>query len=459
MGEALMSARILIVDDLAPNLHLLEVKLTAQYYDVVTAMSGKQALKLANSEKFDLVLLDAMMPGLNGFEVCKRLKSNPATWHIPVVMVTALEETRDRIRGLEAGADDFITKPIDDFNLLARVKSLLRLKMVTDQLLSHTGHTTENSRPMLEYLDNRKGRILVLDDHERKLEKTAAPLREHHEIILETDPKQAVEFVNTQIDLVIVSLVSTKFDGLRFCARMRSDAVTRDIPILAIGNPEAEAVLVRAYDIGINDTLMRPIEDQELKARVNTQLKRKFYADSLKENFNESLEMVVTDPMTGLGNRRFFDRSVAPLFDQLNQSGQVFSLVIFDVDHFKRVNDILGHDVGDIVLKEVAARLASNMRAVDVVSRYGGEEFLIAMPDTTEAAAIMAADRVRALIGGTAIMVGEQAFSITVSAGVSEAKKGDKFRDVFKRADNALYRAKQSGRNQVCRAGKANIAA
>jgi len=454
-----MSARILIVDDLAPNLHLLEVKLSAQYYDVVTAMSGEQALKLAESEKFDLILLDAMMPGLNGFEVCKRLKSNPNTWHIPVVMVTALEETRDRIRGLEAGADDFVTKPIDDFNLLARVRSLLRLKMVTDQLLSHTGHTMENSRPMLEILDNRKGRILIVDDHILKLEKIAEPLRGTHEVILETDPKQAIDSINKKIDLVIVSLVSTKFDGLRFCARLRSDAVTRDIPILAIGDPEAEATLVRAYDIGINDTLMRPIEAQELQARVNTQLKRKFYADSLKENFNESLEMVVTDPMTGLGNRRHFDRSVAPLFDELNENGQVFSLVIFDVDHFKRVNDILGHDVGDIVLKEVAARLASNMRSIDVVSRYGGEEFLIAMPDTDLEAAVVAADRIRSLIGGTPITVGDQAFSIAVSAGVAEAGKGDKFRDVFRRADGALYSAKQAGRNQVRGVQKKNIAA
>lgn len=454
-----MSARILIVDDLAPNLHLLEVKLAAQYYDVVTAMSGKQALKLAEREKFDLILLDAMMPGLNGFEVCKRLKSNPVTWHIPVVMVTALEETRDRIRGLEAGADDFITKPIDDFNLLARVKSLLRLKMVTDQLLSHTGQSVENSKPVLELLDRRKGRILVLDDHERKLEKTARPLRGDHELILETDPKRAVEIIGGNVDLVIVSLVSSKFDGLRFCARLRSDAKTRNIPILAIGDLDAEAVMVRAYDIGINDTLMRPIEDQELKARVSTQLKRKFYADSLKENFNESLEMVVTDPMTGLGNRRHFDRSVAPLFDQFNQTGQVFSLVIFDVDHFKRVNDILGHDIGDIVLKEVAARLASNLRCIDVISRYGGEEFLIAMPDTGQEAAIIAADRIRSLIGGTPITVGDQAFSISVSAGVAGVQDGDKFSSLFKRADTALYAAKQQGRNQVRGAGQKNIAA
>ncbi len=454
-----MSARILIVDDLAPNLRLLEVKLSAQYYDVTTAMSGKKALELATKQDFDLILLDALMPGLNGFEVCTRLKKNPATWHIPVIMVTALEETKDRIRGLEAGADDFITKPIDDFNLLTRVKSLLRLKMVTDQLLSHTGYTLENSRPVLEHLDNRPGRILLVDEHVRNLEKLASPLRTRHEVILETDPKQAIEKAAHKVDLVVVSLVAEKFDGLRLCARLRSEAQTRDLPILAIGRPEEEAILVRAYDIGINDTLMRPIEDQELMARVNTQLKRKFYADTLKNNFNESLEMVVTDPMTGLGNRRYFDRSIAPLFEQLNEHETPFCVIVFDVDRFKRVNDILGHDTGDIVLKEVAARLASNMRSVDIVSRYGGEEFLIAMPATTESEAVKAADRVRALISGTPVTIGDQAFSISVSAGVAEAHKGDRLRDVFKRADAALYRAKMGGRNRVVAASDKDKAA
>ncbi|PHR56986.1 MAG: PleD family two-component system response regulator [Robiginitomaculum sp.] len=444
-----MSARILIVDDLAPNLHLLEVKLAAQYYDVITSLSGTEALKIAETEKLDLILLDAMMPGLNGFETCKRLKSNPKTWHIPVIMVTALEESKDRIRGLNAGADDFITKPIDDFNLMARVKSLLRLKMVTDQLLSHTGNSIEQSRPILDLLDKRSGRILIVDDHMRKLEKLAEPLQALHEIHLETDPQLALDKAVQNMDLVIIDLTSGKFDGLRLCARMRSEAKTRDIPILAIGNHEEQAKLVRAYDIGINDTLMRPVERQELVARVNTQLKRKFYADSLKNDFNESLEMVVTDPLTGLGNRRYFDRSIAPLFDQLEESGTPFSIIVFDVDHFKRVNDILGHDTGDIVLQEIAARLASNMRSVDIVSRYGGEEFVVAMPESDLQAAMVAADRVRALVGGTPIHVDGQAFSVSVSAGIGEVMPGEKFRDVFKRADSALYKAKQNGRNRV----------
>ena len=454
-----MSARILIVDDLAPNLRLLETKLSAYYYDVVTTLSGKKALALAVSETPDLILLDAMMPEMDGFEVCKALKNNPATWHIPVIMVTALEETRDRIRGLEAGADDFITKPIDDFNLMARVKSLLRLKMVTDQLLSHSGHSLENSRPILEHLKKRRGRVLVVDDHERNLEKMSDFLEESHDIVTETDPKNAIVLSAKQIDLIVVSLVSKGFDGLRLCARLRSDIRTRDVPILAIGDADEEAKLVRAYEIGINDTLLWPVDSQELKARVNTQLKRKFYADSLKENFNESLEMVVTDPLTGLGNRRYFDKSIAPLFDQFSESGTGFCFVIYDIDHFKRVNDILGHDTGDIVLQEVAARLASNMRAVDVVSRYGGEEFIIAMPETDETAAIIAADRVRALLGGTPIYVDGQAFSISVSAGVAQVQDGDKFRDLFKRADMALYKAKLAGRNMVLGASNTQKAA
>jgi len=444
-----MSARILVVDDLAPNLHLLEVKLQAEYYDVLTAKSGHQALEIANNEKLDLILMDAMMPGMNGFEACEKLKQNPETWHIPVIMVTALEETKDRIRGLEAGADDFVTKPIDDFNLMARVRSLLRLKMVTDQLLSHTGHTRSNSRPLLERIDRKTANILLVEDHKLRAEKISAPLEKTHKVIVESDPVKVLRRAKTGVDLIIVSLVSDGFDGLRVCASLRFNEASRETPILVVGDPEDEPRLIRAYDIGINDTLMRPIELQEMQARVSTLLRRKFYADSLRENFNENLEMVVADPLTGLGNRRYFDRAIDPFFGTLEEAGEPFSIMVFDIDHFKRVNDILGHDMGDQILKEVATRIVTHMRAVDVVSRYGGEEFMIAMPKTTEGEALIAADRVRSLIAGTPIYVDGQALHITTSAGVAEVKKGEDLRDVFKRADNALYKAKQAGRNKV----------
>ena len=444
-----MSARILIVDDLAPNRNLLDVKLSAEYYDTVTAESGEEALEIVQKEKVDLILMDAMMPGIDGFEACSRLKRNSETYHIPVIMVTALEETKDRIRGLEAGADDFITKPIDDFNLMARVRSLLRLKMVTDQLLSHSGHAVPDCRPMLEKIENRQGHILLIEDSETRSKKIIEQLKGLHTVTGLIDPRDAIERNKSKCDLIIVSLVSKSFDGLRICASLRYDQHSKDIPILVIGNAEEENKFVRAYDLGVNDTLIRPIDKQELIARVNTQLRRKFYADALRENFNENLEMVVADPLTGLGNRRYFDRSVQPLFDGVEQRKETFSIIVFDIDHFKRVNDILGHDVGDEILKEIAARLATNMRAIDIVSRYGGEEFMVAMPGITEMEAFHAADRVRALIGGTPVSVDGEALQITTSAGVAQVRPGEKLRDVFKRADDALYKAKQQGRNQV----------
>ena len=444
-----MAARILVVDDLAPNLNLLEVKLQAEYYNVVTARSGEEAVKMALKEPLDLILMDAMMPGIGGFEACKQIKENPKTWHVPIIMVTALEETKDRIAGLEAGADDFITKPIDDFNLMARVRSLLRLKMVTDQLLSHTGHTIQNSRSMLDSINRRSGNILLVEDSELRAKRVTEPLKSLHNVVIETDPVSAIRRAKAGIDMVIVSLVSKNFDGLRVCASLRFNEENQETPILAIGDPEDEARLVRAYDIGVNDTLMRPIEQQEMLARVNTIMRRKFYADNLRDNFNENLEMVISDPLTGLGNRRYFDRAIHPLMDALDTQNEAFSIMIFDIDHFKRVNDILGHDMGDQILKEIAARLVTNMRAVDIVSRYGGEEFMIAMPSTTQSEAVLAADRVRELIAGTPIYVDGQALQITTSAGVAEVQKGEELRDVFRRADDALYKAKQAGRNKV----------
>lgn len=444
-----MSARILVVDDLAPNVNLLQVKLQAEYYDVLTARSGFEALEVAQTERLDLILMDAMMPGMDGFEACKRIKSNPETWHVPVIMVTALEETKDRIRGLEAGADDFVTKPIDDFNLMARVRSLLRLKMVTDQLLSHTGHTISNSRSLLETIETQKGKILLVEDHDLHAEKVAKPLRDRHHVIIEKDPVKAIRIAKSGVDAIIVSLVSTGFDGLRVCASLKFNEESRDVPVLVIGDPDDENRFIRAYDIGINDTVMRPVEIQELKARVQTLLRRKFYADSLRDNFNENLEMVVADPLTSLGNRRYFDRAIEPFFDALETRSTPFSIMIFDIDHFKRVNDILGHDMGDQILKEIAARLVTNMRAIDIVARYGGEEFMIAMPDTNAEDALSAADRVRGLIAGTPVYVDGEALQITTSVGVAEVESGEGLRDVFKRADDALYKAKQAGRNKA----------
>ncbi len=163
-----MTARILVVDDILPNLKLLEARLSAEYYDVLTAMSGAEAIPICQQGLCDIVLTDVMMPGMDGFELCRRLKADPATAHIPVVIVTALNQPSDRLKGLDAGADDFLTKPVDEVALVARVRSLARLKAVTDELRirAMTSRGLGVPDPLAEAAadDGLGGTVLLVDD-------------------------------------------------------------------------------------------------------------------------------------------------------------------------------------------------------------------------------------------------------------------------------------------------------
>src|ERR1700731_4079844 len=178
-----MSARILVVDDVPTNLKLLEVRLSAEYFEVILASNGAQALEICERGQCDIVLLDVMMPGMDGFEVARRIKSNPATHHIPVVMVTALDQPADRVRGLDAGADDFLTKPIDEVALIARVRSLARLKVVIDELRSRAVTTlAPNLNEAIFAMsgdDGRRGRVLLIDDRPGAAERIIQALRPH----------------------------------------------------------------------------------------------------------------------------------------------------------------------------------------------------------------------------------------------------------------------------------------
>src|ERR1700720_4201690 len=162
-----MTARVLVVDDILSNVKLLEAKLSAEYFEVITAFNGLECLSKMETGAPDIVLLDVMMPGMEGFEVCRRIKANPKTAHIPVVMVTALDQPSDRVAGLDAGADDFLTKPVDDAALFARVRSLGRLKMMTDELRmrEETGQSMGLHDPALNYSDTESpSRILIVED-------------------------------------------------------------------------------------------------------------------------------------------------------------------------------------------------------------------------------------------------------------------------------------------------------
>jgi two-component system, cell cycle response regulator len=451
-----MSARVLIVDDFAPNRALLEAHLTSEYFEVLTASNGVEAMAIVQRGDCDIVLLDVMMPGLDGFEVCRRLKRDPATHHIPIVLVTALDQPADRVRGLEAGAEDFLTKPIDEIALIARVRSLSRLKVVLDELRSRAATSATLGMPdpaSAAIRDDVSGaRILVIEDKPVAARQIAGTLAGAHLVDVECDPHEALfRGAEGTYDLFVVSLGLQSHDGLRLCSQFRSLERTRQVPILIVAEAEDRKRLLRGLDLGINDYVLRPIDANELIARARTQLRRKFYADSLRDNVQASIEMAIVDTLTGLNNRRFFNTNFAALMDQAARRGRPLSLMILDIDHFKRVNDTLGHDAGDQILKTFSARVRNVVRTSDLICRLGGEEFTVLMPDTTLGVAAKVAERVRQTIESHLFvpLPGRPPIPVTVSIGLAE-RGIDLDPDVLmRRADAALYRSKGEGRNRV----------
>ena len=451
-----MTARVLVVDDIPANVKLLEARLSAEYFDVLTAMRGEEALAICERAECDIVLLDVMMPEMDGFEVCRRLKSNPATHHIPVVIVTALDQPSDKLRGLEAGADDFLTKPVSDVALIARVRSLSRLKLMTDELRMRavTSREIGIQSPEREAVAEagRNGRILVVDDRAPSAERLRLMLASEHQVEIETDPNAAVfHAAEGNFDVLIASLALENFDGLRLCSQVRSLDRTRNVPILAIADEDNKTRLVRALEIGVNDYLTRPIDKHELKARVRTQIRRKRYAERLRDNVQMSIEMAVTDALTGLYNRRYMETHVGALVEQAAARGKPLTVLVLDIDYFKAINDTHGHDAGDDVLREFAVRIRKSIRGIDLACRYGGEEFVVVMPETDMAVATMVAERLRRRIASDPFPIQESArkVEVTISIGIAGLTRSDTAASMIKRADQALYRAKRDGRNRV----------
>jgi len=450
-----MTARILVVDDIPANVKLLEARLLAEYFDVLTAADGKAALEICDRTQVDLILLDIMMPGMDGFEVCERIKGNPRTTHIPVVMVTALDQPSDRVRGLKAGADDFLTKPVNDLQLISRVKSLLRLKTLSDELRfrAETAHTI-GLEEMLK-TDSRSeeaAQVLLVDGRGSSQERIVKALKPIADVMAMSDPQAALfEAAENPFELVIVNSNFDDYDPLRLCSQLRSLERTRFIPILLITEQGADSMIVRALDLGVNDYIVRPLDPNELVARCLTQIRRKRFNDRLRSSVKQTIELAVTDGLTGLNNRRYLDNHLKLLFSRAVARGRPLSVCITDIDRFKSVNDTYGHDAGDEVLKEFAQRIRGTVRGADLACRYGGEEFVLVMPDTPPEMAAAVAERLRGRIEGEPFSLpGGDLLKLTASMGISSTTGSmETPEQLLKQADRALYEAKNGGRNRV----------
>lgn len=301
------SGRILVVDDNLDNLEVLATRLRFRGYTVETATSGEEALARVAEDPPDLILLDVMMPGLDGYEVARRIRADPNLPFIPIILVTARDSTQDKVAGLDAGADDYLTKPINYPELEARVRAMLRIKELQGEL---------------------------------------------------------------------------------------------------------------------------------------------------EEKNRELARLSISDGLTGLYNHRHIQEVVHEEFERAKRTREPLSVVMFDLDHFKRVNDTYGHQVGDRVLQEMARILRSTAREIDKLGRYGGEEFIAVLPDTGIDDAVTFAERVRERVERHPFDVGRgQPIHLTVSAGVATYPHPAVYnpKTLIHRADQALYAAKNAGRNRVMR--------
>lgn len=449
-----MSARILVVDDIELNVKLLEAKLSGEYYDVIRAYSGPEALAIAEAEPPDLVLLDVMMPRMDGFEVCRRLKANPRTADVPVVMVTALSDAASRVRGLEAGADDFLTKPVNDIALFARLRSLVRLKRTLEEWQARAEICLRLAGPRSAALapDPAPARILMLEADAAAVARMAEILRPIAlGIDCVTSGAEAQKRLH-EAEILIASLAVADDTALRLVSHCRATEALRQLAILLIAGEDDLPRLAKGLDLGASDYVIRPVDGNELLARTRTQIRRKRLQDRLRENYHLSLSLALTDELTGLYNRRFLFAHLDQLCERVAHGGPGAAVLLFDLDHFKEINDTYGHAAGDEVLRQLAARVLRLVRDVDLVARLGGDEFVVVMAETPLSEALAIAERLRLAVANEpfAVKASRDPLRLTISIGVASAAAGHNTSDaLLAGADDCLYRAKNAGRNRA----------
>jgi two-component system cell cycle response regulator len=450
-------ARVLIVDDELMNLKLFKAYLSAENYEIVTAESGKEALARAFHVPPDVILLDIMMPGMDGFEVTRRLKENAATDSIPIILVTALSGEKNRARGLKAGADEFLTKPVHRAELVARVASMLRLKRFQDQLRSRRDSENSMDGPPgnafgdAEYIPS----ILIVEDDDRDAMLLRHQLEEDPYMVRHvTDGEQAIrDALDSSPDLIILDIMLPGIDGFEVCRRVKSDDRLKHTQILLQTSLRELDYRIQGTELGADDYLVKPVDSRELRVRVEALLKKKRYIDKLNHRYESALNRAIRDGLTGLYNHEYFKRFLKFEIKRSMRQQHSMSLLLIDLDNFKQVNDCLGHQAGDRLLILVGNAIREAVRDVDFVARYGGEEFVVILPYVDDEETREVAESIRLSIKKTvdAEIKGQVKLPISASIGVSFCPDDGMEADLMiRKADEMMYLAKQLGKDQIC---------
>lgn len=452
-----MAGKILIVDDVATNRIVLKVKLASAYYETIQAPNGTEALRLARETRPDLLLLDIELPDLDGIAVCEELKADPMTRDIPVVMVTAVRDTSRKMQALRAGAEEVIWKPLDETVLLARIRSLLRARETAQQLgLRDTTYRELGfAEPVQNFAEQALvGLVAARTETALAWKHALQDFLDDRIVVLDREGALGKQASGPPPDVYVVAADLTRpGEGLRLLSELRSRADSRYSEVCVILPPNARETAAMALDLGASDLIEANADPEEMALRIHTQITRKRQSDRLRASLADGLRLAMVDPLTGLHNRRYALPHLARIAERATVAERKFAVMVLDLDRFKSVNDIHGHAAGDRVLVEIAERLKSNLRAVDLLARIGGEEFLVALPDTTPEAAQATAERLRRIVGERPVSLpnGAGSIPVTMSIGlaIGPSQASATIEDLIGLADRALLGSKAEGRNQV----------
>ncbi|WP_299867892.1 diguanylate cyclase [uncultured Roseobacter sp.] len=460
-----MQGKILIVDAISTNRIVLKVKLASAFYEVMQAATADEACVAALRHDPDLIISAMALPDCDAAELCNRLKRSPQTRAIPMMVVGCRPDADTRLKALEAGVQDVMLKPIDDTLLLARVRSLIRAhnSAAEWQMRDDTSRALGFAEESMEF--GPPGRAVLVGSDAAAAHNWMTLLRPHLRTSLDfSTPETALRDLSPGKvpDVFILTLAeddNNTSDVLRLLAAIRATAITRHSGILVLQSRPDPGLGAYALDLGADDLMTDGFDVAELTLRVKAMLRRKRIADQLRATVRTGLQAAVSDPLTGLHNRRYAMPHLARVAEHSAATGRSFAVMVADLDHFKRINDLYGHASGDAVLVETARRLRDNLRGVDLIARIGGEEFLIVMPATPLSEARAAASRLCRKIGGRGFTVpgADEPIKVTVSIGVTiggmrakhERKQQQDANMLLDAADKALYAAKLQGRNQV----------
>ena len=451
--------KILIVDDNPLNTKLISSMLATGAYETITAMEGKTAVRKTRSEQPDLILMDIMMPVMDGYEATEILKQDPETKDIPIIMITALDGSEDKLRGLEAGADEFLNKPVNAAELMARAKSLLRLKLYQEQLKSRADSEEsmvfENRGAVSGQKELNLPTILVVDDEDKDVRLIQNYLQgEAYQIsVAKTGEETLSRVLKEKIDLVLLDILLPGMDGFQVVQRLREIEGGKNLQIVALTNLQDMESKIKGIELGADDYLVKPINKHELRVRIRSLVKKKAYLDSLKNEYASAVQTAITDKLTGLYNRAYFEHFINLEIKRAERQTAFLSLIMMDIDDFKQYNDTLGHLAGDRILRDVGKLVRKSIREIDLAARYGGEEFALVLPHTNIEGAVVVAERLKKIVfehtfAPEDMLPGKR---FTVSLGIAEyPTEAITVNDLIQRADEQLYRAKNAGKDCIC---------